>query len=111
MIFSLSQSVGLYLYDVFVNRFDFWVAFGICAQMVFAGRFLVQWIESEREGRSVVPVAFWILSIMGGTMTLLYGLVRHDAIIIFGQVLSNVIYVRNLMLIARNKRKADAGNG
>lgn len=104
MAFSLPHTIGVYLYDVFVSRFDFWVAFGICAQMVFAGRFLVQWIESEREGRSVIPVAFWVLSIVGGAMTLLYGLVRHDAIIILGQVLSNVIYVRNLMLIAKNRR-------
>ena len=104
MTYSLPHDIGVYLYDVFVTRFDFWVAFGICAQMFFAGRFLVQWIASEREGRSVIPVAFWILSILGGGMTLVYGLVRHDAIIILGQVLSNVIYVRNLMLIARTKR-------
>ena len=104
MLYSLSSHVGDYLYDVFVRKFDFWFAFGILAQLVFTGRFLVQWIESEREGRSVVPVAFWILSIIGGTMTLVYGLVRHDAIIILGQVLANVIYVRNLMLIARSRR-------
>ncbi len=104
MIYSLPQHLALYFYDVFVTRFDFWVAFGIVAQMVFAGRFLVQWIESEREGRSVIPKAFWILSIVGGGMTLLYGLARHDAIIILGQVLSNVIYVRNLMLISRTRK-------
>ena len=111
MIYRLPQHLALYFYDVFITRFDFWVAFGIVAQMVFAGRFLVQWIESEREGRSVIPVAFWILSIIGGGMTLLYGLVRHDAIIILGQVLSNVIYVRNLMLIARTKKKARVEDG
>lgn len=107
MIYSLSRHLGLYLYDVFVVRFDFWVAFGILAQFVFAGRFIVQWIESEREGRSVIPISFWILSIVGGTMTLLYGLVRHDAIIILGQVLSNLIYVRNLMLIGKNRHKTE----
>ena len=104
MLFSFPQHLASYLRDVFVDRFDFWFAFGLGAQMVFAGRFLVQWIESERAGRSVVPVAFWILSIVGGGMTLLYGLMRHDAIIILGQVLSNVIYVRNLMLIAKSRR-------
>lgn len=105
MLFSFPQHVLTYLRDVFVDRLDFWFVFGVLAQVVFAGRFLVQWIESEREGRSVVPVSFWFLSILGGTMTLLYGLVRHDAIIILGQVLSNVIYVRNLMLIAKTKRR------
>ena len=104
MLYSFPHDIGVYLYDVFVGRFDVWVAFGIVAQMMFAGRFLVQWIESERAGRSVIPVSFWFLSIVGGGMTLVYGLVRHDAIIIIGQVLSNFIYVRNLMLIARNRR-------
>jgi lipid-A-disaccharide synthase-like uncharacterized protein len=76
------------------------------AQLVFTGRFLVQWIESEREGRSVVPVAFWVLSLVGGVMTLVYGLARHDAIIILGQVLANFIYLRNLMLISKASRNS-----
>lgn len=105
MLFSLPHDLGIYLYDVFVQRFDFWVAFGIVAQLAFAGRFIVQWIESEREGRSVIPLSFWILSIAGGLMTLVYGLVRHDAIIILGQVASNFIYVRNLLLIRRTHQR------
>lgn len=104
MPYSLPHDVGVYLYDVFVSRFDLWVGFGIVAQMLFAGRFLVQWIASERAGLSVIPVSFWVLSILGGGMTLIYGFVRHDAIIILGQLLSNLIYVRNLVLIAKNKR-------
>ncbi len=111
MFYSLPHDIGVYLYDVFVGRFDLWVGFGVVAQMMFAGRFLVQWIESERAGRSVIPISFWILSIVGGGMTLIYGLVRHDAIIILGQVLSNVIYVRNLVLIAKNKRSPGPKNG
>ncbi len=105
MPYSLQHSVQLYLYDVFIGRFDLWVAFGLVAQMLFAGRFLVQWIESERAGRSVIPVSFWILSILGGGMTLIYGFVRHDAIIIIGQVLSNLIYVRNLVLISKSRQQ------
>ncbi|MGI3902622.1 MAG: lipid-A-disaccharide synthase N-terminal domain-containing protein [Janthinobacterium lividum] len=105
MPYSLQHNVQLYLYDVFIGRFDLWVAFGLVAQMLFAGRFLVQWIESERAGRSVIPVSFWILSILGGGMTLIYGFVRHDAIIIIGQVLSNLIYVRNLVLISKSRQQ------
>ena len=52
MIFSLSQQMGDYIYDVFVQRFDFWLAFGIVAQLIFTARFLVQWIASERQGRA-----------------------------------------------------------
>ena len=102
MLFSLSQDYATqfsyYLYDVFVNRFDFWLAFGVLAQLVFTARFLVQWIASERAGHSVMPVSFWLLSIVGGVMTLVYGLVRREPIIIMGQVLAVFIYVRTLML-------------
>ena len=106
MIFSLSQNLGDYLYDVFVQRFDFWLAFGIVAQLVFTARFLVQWIASERAGQSVMPMAFWLLSIVGGMMTLLYGIERREAVIIMGQVLAVFIYVRNMMLIYKKRRKS-----
>lgn len=103
MLISLSQELSAYLYDTFIQRFDFWLAFGVIAQLVFTARFLVQWIASEQAGRSIVPVAFWILSMVGGMMTLAYGIARHEAVIIMGQVLSIVIYVRNLMLIMRTR--------
>jgi lipid-A-disaccharide synthase-like uncharacterized protein len=105
MLFSLSNDLSAYLYDTFIQRFDFWLAFGVLAQLVFTARFLVQWIASEQAGRSVVPVAFWILSMAGGLMTLAYGIARHEAVIIMGQVLSIVIYVRNLMLIIKTRRE------
>ena len=101
MLFNLPQNVLDYVYDVFVAKFDFWLAFGIVAQLVFTGRFLVQWVASERAGRSVVPVAFWVLSMVGGMMTLVYGIQRREPVIIMGQVLAVFIYVRNLMLIFR----------
>ena len=82
------------------------------AQLLFAGRFLVQWIASERAGKSVVPFAFWIFSMGGGLMTLLYGIVRREPVIIFGQGLATIIYVRNIVLIfrerGREKQKVDA---
>jgi lipid-A-disaccharide synthase-like uncharacterized protein len=105
MIYSLSQSVGEYLYDVFVTRFDLWLVFGLLAQLVFTARFLVQWLASEKAGRSVVPMAFWFLSIVGGTMTLVYGIQRREPVIIMGQTLSIFIYIRNVMLIFKNKTK------
>lgn len=104
MIFTLSRDVGGYFYDVFVTRFDFWLAFGMASQLIFTARFIVQWLASERAGRSVIPLAFWFLSIGGGMMTLIYGLVRRDAVIIMGQGLAVFIYLRNVMLIAKEKR-------
>jgi lipid-A-disaccharide synthase-like uncharacterized protein len=104
MLVAFSQGLVDYLYDVFVARFDFWLAFGIVAQLLFTARFIVQWLASEKAGKSVMPLAFWFLSIAGGGMTLIYGLVRREPIIIMGQALALVIYVRNIMLIVKERR-------
>ena len=103
MLIQYGQALGDYLYDVFVAKFDFWLGFGLVAQLLFTARFLVQWISSERAGQSVVPMAFWFFSMAGGTMTLIYGLVKREPVIIIGQLLSNIIYVRNIMLIWKNR--------
>lgn len=105
MLIEYGQALGNYIYDIFVARFDFWLAFGLAAQLAFAARFLVQWIASERAGKSVVPMAFWFFSIAGGTMTLIYGLVKREPVIILGQLLSNIIYVRNVMLIFKSRQR------
>ena len=54
--------------------------------------------------KSVVPLAFWLFSIGGGMITLVYGIHRREPVIIMGQALSIFIYVRNLMLIYGGKR-------
>ncbi len=100
---SVVADIRAYLYDVFVAKLDFWLIFGIAAQLLFTARFVVQWIVSEKLGKSVVPLAFWFLSMGGGVMLLIYGLVRREPIIILGQGLAVFIYVRNLVLIFRNK--------
>jgi lipid-A-disaccharide synthase-like uncharacterized protein len=104
MLMRLSHDLGLYFYDLVIARFDFWAAFGVLAQLIFGARFLVQWIASEKAERSVIPVGFWFLSIGGGLMTLIYGFARRDLVIIIGQAFSVFIYVRNLVLIAREAR-------
>jgi lipid-A-disaccharide synthase-like uncharacterized protein len=109
MVIQLSRDLGAYFYDVFVIRFDLWVLFGIAAQFLFGLRFVVQWIASERAGRSIVPLAFWFFSIGGGLMTLVYGLVRREPVIILGQALSLFIYARNLVLIGRERRERARG--
>jgi lipid-A-disaccharide synthase-like uncharacterized protein len=109
MLIRLSQDVMSYFYDVFVARFDFWLLFGLVAQVLFGARFIVQWIASERAGKSVMPLAFWFFSMAGGMMTLIYGLVRREPVIIFGQSLAIVIYLRNLMLIFKERREAGGG--
>jgi len=103
MLIQFGQDFSNYLYDVFVAKFDFWLAFGLVAQLFFTARFLVQWISSERAGQSVVPMAFWFFSMGGGLMTLVYGVVKREPVIILGQALATIIYVRNIMLILRNR--------
>jgi lipid-A-disaccharide synthase-like uncharacterized protein len=111
MIISVGHAISDYIYDVFVLKFDFWLAFGIVAQLLFTARFLVQWLTSERVGQSVMPLSFWYFSMAGGAMTLVYGIVKREPIIIMGQALAVVIYVRNLMLIFRNRARARAERG
>jgi lipid-A-disaccharide synthase-like uncharacterized protein len=91
----------------FDSRFElFWVLFGLFGQLMFTGRFLVQWIASERARRSVVPVAFWYFSIAGGLVLLAYAIYRADPVFILGQTLGVVIYARNLWLIRHQHDQA-----
>jgi lipid-A-disaccharide synthase-like uncharacterized protein len=75
---AFSHDLVDYFYDVFVVRFDFWLAFGIVAQLLFTARFIVQWLASERAGKSVIPFAFGVFSIVGGGLTLVYGVKKRE---------------------------------
>ncbi len=86
-----------------------WVAFGLLGQLMFTGRFLVQWIASERAKKSVVPVLFWYFSIAGGLILLSYAIYRKDPVFILGQSLGVFIYGRNLFLIYRERRENGFG--
>ncbi|MGB3146238.1 MAG: lipid-A-disaccharide synthase N-terminal domain-containing protein [Paracoccaceae bacterium] len=83
-----------------------WVVIGLGGQLMFTTRFLVQWIASERAGRSVVPIAFWYFSISGGVILLAYAIYRADPVFILGQSLGVFIYSRNLWLIHAEKKRA-----
>jgi lipid-A-disaccharide synthase-like uncharacterized protein len=74
---------------------------GFLGQALFSARFLVQWLVSERHGRSIVPAAFWYFSIAGSIILLLYAIHRRDPVFILGQSMGCFIYLRNLQLIAR----------
>ena len=78
--------MSAYLYHVFVEQLD-------------------QWIASERARRSVVPVAFWTFSLAGGALLLIYALHRRDPVFIIGQAAGLLIYTRNIMLIAGEKKR------
>jgi lipid-A-disaccharide synthase-like uncharacterized protein len=106
MLDTLWQSITGYIHDVFILQFNAWIALGFAAQAMFSMRFLVQWIASERAGRSVVPHAFWLFSVGGGLMLLIYAIHRRDPVIISGQALALIIYSRNLHFIRRERSSA-----
>ena len=105
MLIDLSNALGSYLLDVFVVRLDWWLALGFLAQGLFTARFLVQWIASERAGKSVVPIAFWFFSIGGGALLLVYALYRRDPVFIAGQAFGVFVYARNLYFELRDRRR------
>ena len=78
-----------------------WVLIGLAGQGCFFLRFVVQWLASERAGRSLVPKAFWYLSIAGSVVILAYATWRRDPVFIVGQSTGLFVYVRNLVLIRR----------
>ena len=111
MLIDLSHALGGYLYDVFVVRLDWWLALGFFAQALFTARFLVQWIASERAGRSVIPIAFWFFSIGGGALLLVYALYRRDPVFIAGQAFGVFVYARNLHFELRDRRRGASAAG
>lgn len=106
MLIEMSQAVGAYFVDVFYTRLDWWIILGFVAQGLFTMRFVVQWIASERAGHSVMPLAFWIFSIFGGILLLVYALYRKDAVFIAGQGFGVFVYLRNLYFVMRDRRIA-----
>ncbi|MCA0975752.1 lipid-A-disaccharide synthase N-terminal domain-containing protein [Halomonas denitrificans] len=84
---------------------NLWLLVGFLGQALFSARFIVQWIASEKARRSVVPVAFWFLSLGGGATLLAYAIHRRDPVFIMGQGAGLFIYLRNLMLMRKASQR------
>jgi len=82
-----------------------WVIIGFIGQAAFFMRFLIQWIASEKKGESYFPVYFWYLSLLGGMILLAYAIHIADPVFTLGQSCGLIVYLRNLMLIYKNRRK------
>lgn len=104
MLVDLSNQVGGYLYAVFVEGWDGWIVLGFLGQLLFTMRFLLQWLASERAQKSVIPLSFWFFSLGGGSLLFAYALYRRDPVFILGQGLGLFIYLRNLWLIAKERK-------
>src|SRR5437868_12529182 len=79
------------------------VVLGLIGNATFSMRFLVQWLASERQGESVIPVSFWYWSIGGSIIMFLYFLFRRDPVGVIAYLPNSIIYIRNLMLIRKRR--------
>jgi len=91
------------MFDSMTSAEKIWLWIGFGAQGLFGLRLVVQWIVSERKGKSVLPVAFWWLSLLGGSSLLSYAIYRRDPVFMLGQAGGLLIYVRNLVLVYRTR--------
>ena len=85
-----------------------WIGIGFVGQALFAARFFVQWLASERAKRSIVPLAFWYFSLVGGIVLLSYAVHKRDPVFIVGQATGVFVYLRNLYLIRSGRQQAEA---
>jgi lipid-A-disaccharide synthase-like uncharacterized protein len=104
----VSEFLGTYLLELLQKVKHPVQILGIVGQLVFFSRFALQLIESERRRESVIPIGFWWCSVVGGTLTLVYGLLERQPPVILGQLFGNVVYVRNLVLIYRKRRQLES---
>jgi lipid-A-disaccharide synthase-like uncharacterized protein len=91
---------------VSVDKETIWLVIGFVGQALFSARFIVQWIKSEREKKSVFPIAFWYFSIGGGVTLLAYAVYRQDPVFIVGQLSGLLIYFRNLYFVIYQRKNS-----
>jgi lipid-A-disaccharide synthase-like uncharacterized protein len=89
-----------------------WIAVGLTGQGLFFMRFFIQWLASEKQGRSVIPTAFWYFSLFGGLTLLTYAIWRRDPVFILGQSTGLFIYLRNIYFLVQeqHEKEAEAAN-
>lgn len=95
---AISNVMDYFNYDML------WLAVGFAGQALFSMRFLIQWLSSEKHRRSVIPVAFWHFSIVGGATLLAYAIHRADPVFIVGQASGLFIYSRNLYFVLKERK-------
>ena len=88
----------------FLNNLNFFMVLGFIGQFFFSMRFIVQWVASEKHKKSVVPLAFWVFSVLGSFLLLIYAIYRKDPVFILGQAPNLLIYFRNIWLRKTSKK-------
>lgn len=81
---------------------------GLTSQLLFSSRIVLQWVQSERARRVLVPTLFWKISLISSFLMILYGMLRHDPVILAAQIISYGIYIRNLQLLGEWRKLSSA---
>ncbi len=81
-----------------------WEATALAGELVFGGRFVLQWIVSEYKKKSYIPTAFWFMSIVGSLILLVYSIHIEKPVLILAFSVNTLIYMRNIHLIFRHKK-------
>lgn len=91
------------IFNLFKNEnIPFWLLiWGSIAQIIFTLRFVYQWIYSEKNKQSILPFGFWLLSLIGSIMILIYAIIRKDPVLFLGHIFGSVVYIRNLILLKK----------
>jgi lipid-A-disaccharide synthase-like uncharacterized protein len=90
------------------HPYGVWDGIGFLAQAIFGARFYIQWLSSEAEGRSVIPIAFWYCSLVGGFLSFTYIVHQQEWPLLAGATLPLPIYARNIWMIYRDRRRASS---
>ena len=92
------------------NNPFFLMIWGIAAQLIFISRFFYQWLYSENKKESILPIGFWIISTVGSSMTLIYGILRLDQVLIAAHSLGIFVYIRNILIYRNQNKLSDKTN-
>ena len=95
-------------HDLLQRSMSWWVVLGLVGQLFFGVRYVIQWVVSERKGRSVIPLSFWTMSLAGSIVLLVYAIHIADPVFFLANLFTAVIFTRNIMLIRKERRSAGA---
>ena len=88
-----------------------WKLVGLSGSFIFGCRFILQWIASERAGRSVIPIGFWEISALGSLLTLSYfAIYQRDSVGVLLSLMPLPIYLRNIYFTWKHRTPKHPGN-
>jgi len=97
LLYAIPTLLVIYYFNNNIIRWLLWL--GIVSQVVFTFRFVYQWIYSEFQKKSALPLGFWLLSLVGAILILIYAIYRRDPVLLIGHLLGTLIYTRNIVLL------------